>query len=85
MLDNVAYNVLHCFCKKEDYQMTPETLKDDLPKAMAEFKITTVYLANKLGVSFYTVRSWLNGERKPKHFVITRIEQILNGFKNARE
>ncbi len=65
--------------------MTPETVKIELPKLMKQFGVTTSYLAEKLGMSFYAVNSWIKGTRNPHPLVIPRLEQIFNGFKAAQE
>lgn len=65
--------------------MTPETVKNELPKLMEEFNVSTAYLAEKLGMSFYAVNSWVKGTRNPHPLVIPKLEQIFNGFRSAQE
>jgi DNA-binding transcriptional regulator YiaG len=84
MLDKVFYFVLYWEQINKGGTMTPETVKKELPKLMKEFNVSKAYLAEKLGVSFFTVYSWTRGIRKPNQFVIPKLEQIFNGFKRAR-
>lgn len=65
--------------------MTPDTIQKELPALMGKYNVKPEYLATKLGLSFYTIRSWIEGTRKPNQFTITRIEQIFNGFRIAQE
>ena len=65
--------------------MTPETVKKELPKLMKEFDVTSAYIAEKLGMSFYAVNSWVKGTRNPHLLVIPKLEQIFNGFRSAQE
>lgn len=65
--------------------MIPETVKIELPKLMKKFNVSTAYIAEKLGMSFYAVNSWVKGTRNPHPLVIPKLEQIFNGFRSAQE
>ena len=65
--------------------MTPDTIQKELPKLLAEFNITPEYLANELGLSFYAIRSWLNGERKPKQVVVEKVEQLFSELREKKK
>lgn len=66
-------------------KLTRQNIQEELPKLIKKHNTSAEYLAYKLEMSYFTIRSWIEGRRTPTKPVIDKLNSIFNGFRLAEK